>query len=212
MTPLPRTLALAALALVASTAARAVPVSLAVESGTQPPWGSIPGFAYSFLHDATKRCIVLGGVQFCQNGATPQAVSGTLSADLTGMVLSNIMGTLSVAGGPDLVVTDGVIDFAGSPVDTFGGFLETSSHGTFHYLNHLFAGLANTFDGTSLFLWGNNWNTGNPGDPSPFPRWGLDLGITVSFVPEPGPLARVAVLAALATLVLGQRTPRGRAF
>jgi hypothetical protein len=210
MTPLPRALALAALALVLSPSARAVPVQLIVESGTQPAVGYIPGFAYSFLHDATKRCMVLGGVQFCQSGAA-QAVSGTLDAELSGLVLSNIMGSLSVAGGPDIVITDGVIDFTSSAADTFGGYLATSSHGTFHYLDHNFAGVANSFDGASLFLWGNNWDTGNPGDPSPFARRGLDLGITVNVLPEPGPLARAAVLLALTTLVLGQRSRRERA-
>ncbi|CAG0954782.1 hypothetical protein MYXO_00420 [Myxococcaceae bacterium] len=161
--------------------ALATPVTLTSTSGSDG------GFAYSFLHDATSNCITIGGTEFCQSGATYAIVNGsTLSGTLDGLHLYGLSGTLDVTSGPDIVVTDGDIDFSVSAPDTFGGSL-TTSLGTFHFLDHAFAGPANSFDGTSLYLWGNNWDSGTAvGHVDP--DYGVDLGFVVTVVPEPGTL------------------------
>lgn len=172
--------------LLAPSLARAVPVdvSLTLTSGSQG------GFSFSFLHTAASNCTTISGVQFCMNGTT-FALSGVLAGKQSGNVLSDITGTIFVngaGGGDDITVVDGDFDFDASAADTFGGQLVTSTHGTFYFLDHAFAGPANGFDGTSLYLWGNNWNTGGKAD-HPDPDWGIDLGITVAPTPEPASLA-----------------------
>lgn len=188
--------------LVAGSAA-AVPMNVDLVIGS----GSNGAFQFSWLHEATSSCEVInvsgGDVQFCKNGAK-QSVSGTLDATLDGLVLTAISGTIVVSGGPDVIVTDGEFDFGASAADTFGGFLETSTHGTFYFLDHTFAGNANSFDGTTLALWGNNWNVGNPGNPPGGTRWGIDLGMEV--VPEPSQALLLA--AGLAALGGGRRETR----
>ncbi|HEB88547.1 MAG TPA: PEP-CTERM sorting domain-containing protein [Deltaproteobacteria bacterium] len=177
-----------------ATAAAAVPVSLVV--AMDPNEG---GFGFSYLHDGNTQCSTMGGIEFCENGPPLRDLSGTLSGDLVGNVLSGISGVIAVAGEPDIVVTGGFVDFDASAPDTFGAQLETSTHGTFYFLDHAFAGAANSFNGVDLRLWGNNWNnTGTP-DPGPFARYGLDLGITV--IPEPG----TALLLGLGLGVLAAR-------
>ncbi len=176
-----RSLLLLPVLLLAPALASAVPVTLNTSSG------SSGGFNYSFLHDATSNCIEIASVEFCQNGTTFEIVNGsTLSGKLDGNRLFDLSGTLGVIGAPDIVVTDGDIDFSVSAPDTFGGFL-TTSLGTFHFLDHSFAGPANSFDGTKLFLWGNNWNTGTAAGHAD-PDFGVDLGFVVTVVPEPGTL------------------------
>ena len=184
-------------------AATPEPVLLTITAG-----GPVGGFRWSFLHEATLSCEVIGGVQFCKNGPR-DTVSGTLTGTRDGLVLTDIMGTIFVAGGGgDITVTDGTIDFASSAADSFGGELVTSTHGTFSFLDHTFAGPANSFDGATLSLWGNNWNTGNPGvgtAPGDV-RWGIDLGIDVSLetIPEP-PVAALLGLGLAGLAVMGRR-------
>jgi hypothetical protein len=168
--------------LFASSVASAVPfdVTLNITSGSQG------AFSFSFLHSAETACEVISGVQFCKNGSTVLPLSGVLSGKQEGNVLSDITGTIFVngaGGGDDITVTDGSFDFDSSAADTFGGELVTSTHGTFYFLDHTFAGSANSFDGTNLYLWGNNWNTGGK-TTHPDPDWGLDLGIEVTPTPE----------------------------
>jgi hypothetical protein len=196
-------LAIASVALPGVAAATPEPVVLTITQG-----GPVGGFRWSFLHQATSSCLVIGGVQFCMNG-NPVTVSGTLTATRDGLLLTDIMGTISVSGGGgDIIVTDGTIDFASSAADTFGGELVTSTHGTFYFLDHTFVGPANSFDGASLWLWGNNWNTGNPGvgTASGGVRWGIDLGIDVSLetIPEP-PIAALLGLGLMGLAVMGRR-------
>jgi hypothetical protein len=170
-------------ALLLPTAASALPTPVTLSSTT----GASGGFAFSFLHDATSNCITIAGTEFCQNGTTYAIANGsTLTGTLDGLHLYGLSGTLDVLGASDLVVTDGDIDFSASAPDTFGGFL-TTSLGTFYFLDHTFAGPANSFDGTSLYLWGNNWNTGTAAGHVD-PDSGVDLGFVVTVVPEPGTL------------------------
>jgi len=173
-------LLLATLALLLVPAlAQATPVQLVLNSGTEG------GFQFSVLTSGSSSCefISVGGspVEFCKTGNPTRDLSGTLSADLTAGVLSNIMGTIFVAGDTDIIVTDGTVDFGASGPDEFGAELITSTHGTFYFLDHTFAGTANSFDGVVGRLWGNNWDTGSrPSSGS----YGIDLGFEV--VPEPG--------------------------
>jgi len=176
--------------LCAPAVASAVPfdVTLTINSGSQ---GS---FSFSFLHSAETNCEMIGGVQFCKNGSTVLPLTGTLSGKQEGNVLTDIMGTIFVngaGGGDDITVTDGTIDFDTSAADTFGGELVTSTHGTFYFLDHTFAGSANSFDGTFLYLWGNNWNTGTKLTHAD-PDWGIDLGIEVTPTPEASTLTLLA--------------------
>jgi len=191
------------LLLLATASAQAVPIGVDLDIGT----GSSGSFSFSWLHEATGSCEVLSvsgsDVEFCKNGAK-KGLSGTLDATLDGLVLSAISGTIVVDGGADIVVTDGEIDFGASAPNTFGGFLETSTHGTFYFLDHTFAGDANSFDGTSVALWGNNWDSGNPGSPPGGARWGIDLGMQV--VPEPSAASRVVV--GLVSLLWARRRRR----
>jgi hypothetical protein len=183
-----RSLAVLAL-LCLPTAAFAVPVNIAVTTGSQGP------FSFSDLHAANANCIFITGIEFCQSGSplyTINPAGSALTGDLTGSVLSSITGTFDVIGGPDITVTGGTIDFASSGPDTFGGSLVTSTHGTFYFLDHTFGGSANSFDGTDAYLWGDNWNSGTAaghGDPD----WGIDLGLHVTPVPEPASLALLAL-------------------
>jgi len=176
-----------------ASASLAVPVGLSVNTGQDG------AFRFSFLHSAETSCQTITGIEFCMNGSSLHALVGTLSADLNGLVLSNLSGTILVNGGPDIVVTGGGFDFAGAAPDTFAGTIETSTHGTFSFFNRNFISTANSFDGTRLTLWGNNWS--NPGTPDTggFPLWGIDLGIGV--LPEPG----VAGLLILSGLGLARR-------
>lgn len=177
------------IALVWSGAAIAVPISVVLTSTS----GSSGGFGFSFLHTATSNCETISGVEFCKNGTTYAIVNGsTLTGTLDGLHLSGLSGTLDVVGGADIIVTDGDINFAASAPDTFGGFLETSSHETFHFLDHSFAGPANTLTSTALFLWGNNWDTGTAAGHTD-PDWGIDLGFDITPVPEPTTLTLFGV-------------------
>ena len=189
-----RILLVSIVSLAFASLASAVPVSLEIGMAANES-----GFGFSVVHDASSSCISISSVEFCQSGASQQTLSGTLSADLTGSVLSGITGTIVVAGGTDITVTGGFVDFGASAPDTFGAELVTAARGTFHFLDHTFAGAANGFDGVNLRLWGNNWNNVGPvGDPgSGLSRSGLDLGITV--VPEPG----TALLLGLGLAALG---------
>ena len=183
------------MSLAIATFASATPVSLVV--GMDANEG---GFGFSYLHDASTNCSSIGGVEFCEGGAPLQDLTGTLSADQVGNVLTGITGTIFVSGGPDIIVTGGFVDFGSSVADTFGAELVTSTHGTFHFLDHSFAGAANSFNGVDLRLWGNNWDnqgTGLPG--GSLSRWGIDLGITA--IPEPG----TALLLGLGLVALGGR-------
>ena len=189
------TVAVAVLSLAFTTVASAAPISLAI--GMDANEG---GFGFSYLHDASTNCSSIGVVEFCEGGSPLQDLTGTLSADLTGNVLSGISGTIVVAGGPDIIVTGGFVNFDASSADTFGAELVTSTHGTFYFLDHIFAGAANSFNGVDLRLWGNNWNnqgTGLPGGGNS--RWGIDLGITA--IPEPG----TALLLGLGLAMLANR-------
>jgi len=182
--------------------ASAAPVSVTLSVTS----GSSGGFAYSFLHDATSDCITITGVEFCQNGV-PYAIDGasTLSGTLDGLHLYDLSGTLDVIGAPDLVVTGGDIDFSVSAPDTFGGSLDTSL-GVFSFLDRAFVGPANSFDGTSLFLWGNNWDTGTAAGHTD-PDYGVDLGFVVTVVPESGTLLLLS--AGLGGLAWSGRPRRG---
>lgn len=184
------------LVLLLTSTASAVPVNLVIAMDANEG-----GFGFSYLHDGDSSCTSIGGIDFCQGGAPLRDLSGTLTADLTGNALSGISGTIVVSGEADIVVTGGFIDFDASAPDTYGGEIVTSTHGTFYFLDHIFAGAANGFDGVDLRLWGNNWN--NAGTPDPgagITRYGIDLGIT-TVVPEPG----TALLLGLGLTVLGVR-------
>jgi hypothetical protein len=167
--------------LAAPSSAAPILVDLSITSG------SSGGFGYSFLHAATSSCTSIGGTQFCMNGAKYSiSIGSSLTGTLDGLHLYGISGTLDVIGGGDIIVTDGFIHFNASDPDTFGGKLVTSTHGTFYFLDHTFAGPANSFDGTDAFLWGNNWDSGTAAGHAD-PDWGIDLGlrVTPALVPEP---------------------------
>lgn len=185
------------LLLVAPTAAFATPVQLVLNSGTEG------GFQFSVLTSGSTACefIDVGGspVEFCKAGNPKRDLSGTLTADLAGGVLTNIMGTILVDGDTDILVTDGTIDFASSGPDEFGAELVTSTHGTFYFLDHNFAGTANSFDGVVGRLWGNNWDTGSRPDEG---GYGIDIGFEV--VPEPS----TALLLALGLTGIAARRRR----
>lgn len=187
-----RALLITTLLLLLPSVALATPISLILNNGTEG------GFQFSVLTTGSSACehIVVDGnpVEFCKTGSPNLAVSGTLSADLTAGVISNITGTIVVAGGTDIIVTDGTIDFAASGPDEWAAELVTSNYGTFSFLDHTFAGTANSSDGTNVRLWGNNWDVG---DRPATDHWGIDLGMLV--VPEPNSLILASVgLVALA--------------
>jgi len=188
----------AGLLVAGSSAATNFTVDLLVSSGSDS------GFAFSYVHDATTSCEMVSSVEFCKNGnavdaiPSPQTLTGTYD-DVTEILTLDGMQTLTVSGGLDIDITGGMIDLDelddGTETDVFVGTIATSSHGTFHFLDHIFAGPANSYTpGTStLMLWGNNWdNTGTP-DPGKFPdnsdipRYGIDLGLELSFTPIPEP-------------------------
>jgi hypothetical protein len=178
--------------------------------------GSDGGFAFSYVHDATSACETISGIQFCKSGGdidsipSAQTLTGTYD-DVTELLSLDSGQTLNVTGGLNIDITGGTIDLDelddAVETDVFVGAITTSSHGTFHFLDHLFAGPANSYTpgSGSLMLWGNNWSNAGTPDPgqfpdnSPIPQYGIDLGLELSFrpIPEPG----VAWLLGLAGLV-----------
>ncbi|MFQ5697145.1 MAG: hypothetical protein ACE5IL_02540 [Myxococcota bacterium] len=170
---------LAALAIGVPLPAGALPVAIDLSMGTN---GS---FGFSDLHAATGSEILVNGNSYFASG-TASMLTGTLFADLQGNVFSGIHGALRYSGAlgsGSLTVVGGSLDFGVAP-DTMLGSLKTLELGEFFYLNHTFAGTANSFDGQNLRLWGNNWNAITE-IAGPTNRFGSDLGGRVRPVPEP---------------------------
>jgi hypothetical protein len=205
-----------------SAPALALPVTLTIFDG------SAGKMQFSFLHEASSNQANIDGNQFFKGGAKT-SVAAVLTGDLTAEVLTIDAGVIDVddlSGLPDIVVTGGSIDFSGpGNTDTFIGTLVTANYGTFYFFDNQDTGstglapFAQTFDGTTAILWGNNWGPGlapdevtcdeqSDVDCEPFTRWGIDLGILVEGTMIPGPEASTTslLLPALAGLfVFGNR-------
>ncbi|MAE96265.1 MAG: hypothetical protein CL910_16555 [Deltaproteobacteria bacterium] len=129
------------------------------------------------LHDATRACDpVPGHGRPCREGRKAGLVTGTLVAERAGARLDGIRGVLTVSGGPDIQVTDGRLDFARAGDDPVIGWLMTSSHGTFRFLDPSAAGGRSALSSTGLWLDGVNGEAalGRAGG------WGLRLQASVA--------------------------------
>jgi len=196
--------ALLALALVApgflAAPAAAVPVTLTLEEDRVP-------FRVSIIHIADSNPFTIGTNEFFTGGTGGPGigsfkVAGQIQADLTGTTLTFLSGVLDVedaSGFPDITVTGGAISFPGldpdAETDAFIGTMETAEYGTFHFFDNqsTLGDAAQTFDGTTAIIWGNNW-TGPA--PTGVPLWGIDFQMKI---PEPG----LSVLLVSALSLLG---------
>lgn len=181
-------LAMAVAVVLWAPVALATPVELHIQSGSDY------GFGYSTLHSAESSCSWMNGTKLCKNGYRKYDLTGTLYAHLdeSNNSLSGIHGTIWANKKYSIKVSDGHVDFGSSSYGEYGAELDTTQ-GTFSFLDYGFAGPANSFDGETLRIWGNNWaNTGRP-DTHGYKRWGMDLGAKVwkpgASIPEPGAFA-----------------------
>ena len=193
-----------------TTAAAAAPIAVVLTFENRVE-GS---FEFSALHSAdrareTVAVDGMGEVDFFKSGdILGRPITGRLEALQEGERLFDIRGTLDAGGFGSLVVTGGEIDFARSAENSFGGFLEISELGTFAFLDRRFAGAANSFDGTALRLWGNNWATPQGYVGAGSRPLGLDLGAQVTAaVPEPGAVLLFALGGVLVAIHRGRCAP-----
>jgi len=183
-------------ALALPAGAWAVPVTLAINTGSQG------GMSFSFLHSADS-CELNG---FWRCGSNINAVTaGALTADQSGIAFSNIQGSFS-AGGTTYAVTGGSLDF-GAAAGTVLGHLDVTGLGTFTFYNLRHGTqIANTFDAASGtgFLWGQTFAPSSVAQKG----WGIDLGFTAApAIPEPN----AALLFGVGGLIVLRRSRRSKA-
>lgn len=196
----------AAVPLTTAAAAAPIAVVLTLENRVEE------GFEFSALHsaDRARESVAVDGVgevDFFKSGdILARPITGRLEALQEGERLFDIRGTLDAGAFGSLVVTDGEVDFARSAENSFGGFLEISELGTFSFLDRRFAGAANSFEGSTLRLWGNNWATPQGYVGAGSRPLGLDLGAQVTAaVPEPGAVLLFALGGVFVAIHRGRR-------
>ena len=174
--------------------------------------GSVPGFTYSLFHKATG-CGGMCGSTIANVTGDAADVSGTWDSvsgaiDIAFQVIRTVAGggvaTVDVTGSGNVLGSaggTGIVTFefweeglAGATAATIDGL--NSAMITFADTSH--SGPANSFDGSSLWLWG-----GNSADTSTSTKIGTDLSISLS--PVPVPAAGLLLLGALGGLGLARR-------
>ena len=198
-------------ALLLPTSALAIPVSIELHNGFD--FNANGAFAFSFLDEANQ--CSQGGFFVCGNSVG--YLSGTLTADRDGQLLSGITGDLNMLG-VDYAVS-GSLDFSAATVGGVAGSLSIGSLGVFEFWNTPIAGEANSLDGTDLRLWGQNFARYTAVTPQG--GYGIHLGGTISdsdgelgqptegggqvpAVPEPGSAALFG-LGTLVVMIRGRR-------
>ncbi|MDJ0785814.1 MAG: hypothetical protein QNK05_03335 [Myxococcota bacterium] len=175
--------------LLPASAALAVPVTITIEAGQS---GDV---RFSLVHTAEADPVTIDGNEFLRGGQKFR-LSGTLTGDLTGTVLTIDAGVITVKNPmPDMIVTGGTLTWPGfdpdAETDAFIGTIATENYGTFSFFDNqsILADTAQTLtqtaEGAFAVLWGNNW-TGPVPTSGQFPNYGLDLGLDIRPVPAPG--------------------------
>lgn len=208
MRPAARLLTLAAAVLLLPLSAQAVPISYAVEMGSQG------GFQFSYIHSAGSGPRLddirpIGGgapvddVRFKWSGEKYFSLSGNITGDLTGNVLTldndivlDATGMNSYAGQDwSLAITGGTLTQVG-PGDLMEGTIDyvlsndfgpESASGTFYFFARAFAGPANTLTADQVGGWGNNWDNVNDSEPlgGGLNSIGMDVRAKGTVIPEP---------------------------
>ena len=193
-----RRLLAATVLVLSSAAASATPAWYLVDSNY-----TAPSFSASWLHAATG--CNMGGLYMC--GAKERITAGEIHGNLSGGVLTIANGFLTTAT-QTVAITGGTLGGA------YDWFIETSTHGTFQFVD--LSGLSmygaskqpNSFntanDPNDIVLWGQNFAAGQPPASN---RWGLDLYAVR--VPAPGTALILAGACAL-LLLRRRRTPELR--
>ncbi len=168
-----RSLFLTALVVLLPAAMLAGPVRIEVSQMT------FPDFVGSAVH-ATNGCEV-DGFYLCGNFEKP--VRGVLFAEYEDGVFSEMRGKMWWHDRPGVLIDvyGGHLDF-NVPEGDWLGTIDLGSLGEFEFLNAQFAGPANSFDGETLVLFGQNHA---PSTNAVTNGLGIDITATVSPIPEP---------------------------
>ena len=177
--------------------------------------GSQGGFAYSYIHSADNEMESTG---LYPSGSLLFEVTSLLKGDLSGNTLTIISSSLTAEGlpaGPSgthtLQLTGGSLDnssgYAGGTIDYVITLADTSVYdsGAFYFEPLDLTGPANSFSGTAIYLWGQNWDKDVETRAEFVARGGTPLGIDLGGVLIPEPASIFLVGGGLLGLVLLKR-------
>lgn len=144
---------------------------------------STPGYSASWLHTATG--CKHGNLYMC---GTKYRMSGQFSGHLSGNVLTDLNGQLTVRNSSNAIIH--TINIMGGTIGGAFNWMINTTYGLFIFEDLGFGSAAkpNTFAGSHMILWGQNIDAYTDGANA----WGMDLYARQVAVAEPGTLGAMA--------------------